>query len=91
MNMNYKISISNEIITLTRMESLIIEELLNGYSYKEISYKTYISINTVRSHVKNIYRKLQVQKATELFKVLLLNKLIVIDQGVLELNISIDN
>jgi DNA-binding CsgD family transcriptional regulator len=45
---------------LSNQEARIAILLASGMSYKEIGAATYTSINTVRSHVKNIYRKLGV-------------------------------
>jgi DNA-binding NarL/FixJ family response regulator len=50
---------------LTRREKEIIDELIKGNSYKMISARLEISVETVRSHLKNIYKKLQVNSATE--------------------------
>lgn len=45
---------------LTKREGEILQELVNGLSYKKISEKLFISLDTVRSHIKNIYHKLHV-------------------------------
>jgi DNA-binding NarL/FixJ family response regulator len=50
---------------LTRRETEILDELIKGNSYKMISARLDISVETVRSHLKNIYKKLQVNSATE--------------------------
>jgi DNA-binding NarL/FixJ family response regulator len=50
---------------LTRRETEILDELIKGNSYKMISARLEISVETVRSHLKNIYKKLQVNSATE--------------------------
>lgn len=50
---------------LTPKENEILQCLVKGYSYKMIADVMTISIETVRSHIKNIYRKLQVSSATE--------------------------
>jgi DNA-binding NarL/FixJ family response regulator len=38
--------------------------IVKGFSYKMIANEMKISVETVRSHVKNIYKKLQVNSAT---------------------------
>jgi DNA-binding NarL/FixJ family response regulator len=55
----------NEEAALTQKEKQIIMALTEGLSYKMIGEKLLISIDTVRFHIKNIYRKLQVNSKTE--------------------------
>jgi DNA-binding CsgD family transcriptional regulator len=43
----------------------ILELLANGFSTKKIASILYIEVETVRSHLKGIYGKLQVNKALE--------------------------
>ena len=50
---------------LSKRESEILTWLSKGYRYKEIAEKLYISTETVRTHIRNIYGKLQVQSRTE--------------------------
>jgi len=50
---------------LSKRESEILNWLSKGYRYKEIAEKLYISTETVRTHIRNIYTKLQVQSRTE--------------------------
>lgn len=50
---------------LTPKESEILHWLVKGYSYKMIAAEMKIGIETVRSHIKKIYKKLQVSSATE--------------------------
>lgn len=55
----------NEILTLSKQEKRILTALSSGSLYKEIASDFNISINTVKKHLKNIYRKLQVNKRTK--------------------------
>lgn len=55
----------NQLQTLTTRELEILTELSKGYRYKEIADRLKISIETVRSHLHNIYEKLHVQSRTE--------------------------
>jgi DNA-binding NarL/FixJ family response regulator len=50
---------------LTQKEKQIIMALTEGLSYKLIGEKLLITIDTVRFHIKNIYRKLQVNSKAE--------------------------
>lgn len=50
---------------LTRREEEILDLLAEGLRFKEIGVKLFVSINTVRTHVRHIYEKLQVQSRTE--------------------------
>lgn len=50
---------------LSAREQQILELLVKGLSYKLIADQSHVSIDTVRSHIKNIYIKLQVNSATE--------------------------
>jgi DNA-binding NarL/FixJ family response regulator len=51
--------------SLTTRENEILEFLSRGYRYKEIAEKLFVSIETVRSHVHHIYKKLQVSSRTD--------------------------
>lgn len=53
---------------LTRREQEMLEHLSKGYHYKEIADKLFVSIDTVRTHIRNIYEKLQVNSRTEALK-----------------------
>ncbi|MFZ1256802.1 MAG: response regulator transcription factor [Saprospiraceae bacterium] len=51
--------------TLTEREIEILDLLVKGYSYKMMADKLQLSIDTIRTHIKKIYKKLQVNSATE--------------------------
>jgi DNA-binding NarL/FixJ family response regulator len=53
---------------LTDKEREIVMGLVDGMSYQMIADQSYISIETVRSHIKNIYKKLQIHSKAELIK-----------------------
>lgn len=50
---------------LTEREKQVLQYLVNGYSYKMIAAEIFIAIDTVRSHIKNIYEKLHVNSKSE--------------------------
>ena len=51
--------------SLTSRETDILQGLAEGLTYKQVGEKYFISIETVRHHVKNIYSKLQVNSKVE--------------------------
>jgi hypothetical protein len=50
---------------LSDRQKEILEKLVDGKSYSTISSELFISIETVRSHVKKLYKVLQVNNKTE--------------------------
>ena len=50
---------------LSDRELQIVKGLVSGYSYKAIAAELFISIDTVRSHIRRIYEKLHVNSKTE--------------------------
>ncbi len=50
---------------LTARESEVLVSLAKGNSYKLVAGEMAISIDTVRSHIKNVYEKLQVHSQSE--------------------------
>jgi len=50
---------------LTDRETEILDFLAKGYLYKEIAAELFISKETVKKHIHNIYDKLHVQNRTE--------------------------
>ena len=50
---------------LSEREKEVLQLLVNGYSYKMIAAGMFISIDTVRSHIKKIYEKLHVNSKSE--------------------------
>ncbi len=48
-------------IKLTKREQEILQLLVEGYSYKMIAEKCFVSYATVNTHVSHIYKKLQVK------------------------------
>jgi DNA-binding NarL/FixJ family response regulator len=54
---------------LTEREVEIANTILEGLSYKMIGDKFGISLDTVRAHVKNIYKKLSINSKSQLFNI----------------------
>jgi DNA-binding NarL/FixJ family response regulator len=50
---------------LSDREKQVLHHLVNGFSYKMIAAEMFISIDTVRSHIKKIYEKLHVNSKSE--------------------------
>lgn len=50
---------------LSKREQEILHLLAKGFRYKEIGEKLFISTETVRTHIRNIYQKLQVESGIE--------------------------
>lgn len=56
---------SGEQYNHSEREKQVLQLLVSGYSYKMIAAEMFISIDTVRSHIKKIYEKLHVNSKTE--------------------------
>jgi DNA-binding NarL/FixJ family response regulator len=54
-----------ELAKLSQREMTILELLSKGLRYKEIADRLYLSTETVRTHIRNIYSKLQVNSRTD--------------------------
>ncbi len=50
---------------LTAREQAVLDQLVAGFSYKEIGEKLQVSDHTVHFHIRNIYRKLQVRSRAQ--------------------------
>jgi len=61
---------------LSKRELEILEEMSGGLNYKEIAEKMFISPKTVRKHIENVYRKLQVHNKVEAVRLAMDHKLI---------------
>lgn len=53
---------------LSRREQEMLELLSKGFRYKEIADKLFLSVETVRTHIRNVYEKLQVNCRIEALK-----------------------
>ena len=64
----YATPIENKSFQLSPKETEVLKLLIEGLSYKIVADKLKISINTLRFHVKKIYKKLHVNSQPELMK-----------------------
>lgn len=55
---------------LSKREMEVLHGLLQGLSYKEVAHSYNISINTIRHHVKSLYKNMGVSGKKELFRTL---------------------
>jgi DNA-binding NarL/FixJ family response regulator len=66
----------NEASPLTRRETEILEQIATGKSRKRIAQELFIDLETVKSHIKNIYQKLNVHSKADAIKTAKDNKFI---------------
>lgn len=66
----------NESTPLTRRETEILEQIATGKSRKRIAEELFIDLETVKSHIKNIYHKLNVHSKADAIKAAKDNKFI---------------
>jgi DNA-binding NarL/FixJ family response regulator len=64
---------------LTNREKEILEFLVQGNSYKMIAEKGFVSIDTVKKHLQNIYHKLHVNCGTEAVAKAIRHKIVRLD------------
>ncbi len=62
---NYRATDSKVMPLITHCEQGVLEILAVGKTYKEIAIEKHISVDTVKKHCTNIYRKLGVGNKTE--------------------------
>lgn len=58
-------SLKNATQELTKQEQTVLELLLENKSNKEIANALFVSVSTIKTHVNNIYKKLNVQSRSE--------------------------
>jgi DNA-binding NarL/FixJ family response regulator len=57
--------VAKDTYKLTTRENEILHSLVDGLSYKGLAEKYFISISTVRTHIRHIYEKLQVNTKSQ--------------------------
>jgi DNA-binding NarL/FixJ family response regulator len=55
-------------VKLTERQTEIVKHIIDGLSYTEIAKTCFISVNTVRSHIKAVYKLLEVGSKLDLMK-----------------------
>ena len=50
---------------ITKREHAVLEQLANGHSNKEIANVLHVSPNTVKTHISNLYEKLEVSQRVQ--------------------------
>ena len=58
-------TVSNTVEPLTAREVTVLRYLCSHLTYAEIAAALYVSLNTLKSHVKSVYRKLDVASRTD--------------------------
>jgi len=61
---------------LTTQEKKVLKLLVEGKSYKLIAQELFVSVDTIKTHIRNIYAKLQVHSGTEAVSLALRDKLV---------------
>ncbi len=67
-NKNINIDSKLKDFDLTKREADVLKLIAKGYSNEEIAKEIYISKNTVKSHIKNIYLKLDVKNRIQVMR-----------------------
>ena len=68
--------VQREDYNLTKRELEILNALANGQNYQEIAEALFISPKTVRKHIENIYRKLQVHNKVDAIRLAIKHQII---------------
>jgi DNA-binding NarL/FixJ family response regulator len=63
-NYAYKNNLDSQ-FNLSNREKEVLKHLSDGSNYQEIADELFISVDTVRHHIRNIYKKLQVHSQSE--------------------------
>ena len=67
---------NEDFFLLTEREKEILQLICKGYDYKEIAIQIYVSPNTVKKHISNIYYKLHVSSKAQAMRIAYLKGLI---------------
>ncbi len=64
-NLDQEVETMDQTIELTPREQEILYQLIKGMTNKEISASTHLAIDTVKTHLRNIFRKLGVKNRSQ--------------------------
>jgi DNA-binding NarL/FixJ family response regulator len=67
-SMESETSTSDLVVLLSQREREVLEHLAEGYRYAEIAERLSVATTTIKTHVKSIYRKLEVRNSAEAIK-----------------------
>lgn len=70
------LKIEKRMETLTKRELEVMKSICSGLKSREISERLFISTNTVETHRRNIFQKLDVNNSISLMKIALENKMV---------------
>lgn len=73
---NLQPSAPAKVYNLTVQEKKVLQLLVEGKSYKMIAAALFVSFDTIKSHVRNIYAKLHVHSGTEAVSLALRDKIV---------------
>jgi len=69
-------AIEKQLYNLSAREIEVLKLTVDGYDYKAVAEKLYLSVHTVRKHTANIYQKLHVTSKAQAIKIATKNNLI---------------
>ncbi len=73
---NLQPAIPSKDYSLTGQEKKVLQLLVAGKSYKMIAAELFVSVDTVKTHIRNIYSKLHVHSGTEAVSLALRDRLV---------------
>lgn len=73
---NLRPAITAKDYNLTSQEKKVLQLLVTGKSYKMIAADLFVTMDTVKTHIRNIYVKLQVHSGTEAVSLALRDKIV---------------
>jgi DNA-binding NarL/FixJ family response regulator len=65
---NQKVTQLEQSVELTAREREVSQLLIDGQTYRQVAHDLNIAPDTVRQHIKNIYKKLQINSRVELVR-----------------------
>lgn len=75
-NSNFNFENQSELTELTSREIEVLEQLSKGLKNKDIAANLFVSVSTIKKHIENIYKKLQVHNRIEMLQIAKQNRLL---------------